>query len=68
MPFSRHIQWYHSHADPIWPDGTFKQFYEPHVLLLVSEEWTIQICIDPHLLQDRRGNIVLENAHSFFLL
>ncbi len=18
------IQWYHSHADPIWPDGTFK--------------------------------------------
>jgi hypothetical protein len=22
--FSRPIQWYHSHADPIWPDGTFK--------------------------------------------
>jgi hypothetical protein len=18
------IDWYHSHADPIWPDGTFK--------------------------------------------
>jgi hypothetical protein len=24
MSFSRPIQWYHSHADPIWPDGTFK--------------------------------------------
>ncbi len=24
MFFSRPIQWYHSHADPIWPDGTFK--------------------------------------------
>jgi hypothetical protein len=24
MPFSRPIQWYHSHAGPIWPDGTFK--------------------------------------------
>ncbi len=23
MSFSRPIQWYHSHADPIWPDGTF---------------------------------------------
>ncbi len=21
--FSRPIQWYHSHVDPIWPDGTF---------------------------------------------
>jgi hypothetical protein len=24
MSFSRPIQWYHSHADPIWLDGTFK--------------------------------------------
>jgi hypothetical protein len=24
MSFTRPIQWYHSHADPIWPDGTFK--------------------------------------------
>ncbi len=24
MSFSRPIQWYHSHGDPIWPDGTFK--------------------------------------------
>jgi hypothetical protein len=24
MSFSRPIQWYHSQADPIWPDGTFK--------------------------------------------
>ncbi len=22
--FSRPIQWYHSHVDPFWPDGTFK--------------------------------------------
>jgi hypothetical protein len=24
MSFSRPIQWYHSHADPIWPDRTLK--------------------------------------------
>jgi hypothetical protein len=24
MSFPRPIQWYHSHADLIWPDGTFK--------------------------------------------
>ncbi len=23
MSFSRPIQWYHSHADPIWPDDMF---------------------------------------------
>jgi hypothetical protein len=27
MTFSRPIQWYHSHADSIWPDGTFKGFF-----------------------------------------
>ncbi len=27
MFFSRPIQWYHSHADPIWPDDTFNLFY-----------------------------------------
>ncbi len=29
MSFSRHIHRYHSHADLIWPDGTFK---EPQLL------------------------------------
>ncbi len=24
MSFSRAFQWYNSHLDPIWPDGTFK--------------------------------------------
>ncbi len=24
MSFPRPIEWYHSHTDPIWPDGTFK--------------------------------------------
>jgi hypothetical protein len=24
MSFSMPIQWFHSHEDPIWPDGTFK--------------------------------------------
>jgi hypothetical protein len=32
MSFSRPIQWYHSRADPIWPDSTFKThlFYVLH--------------------------------------
>ncbi len=25
MSFSRAFQWYHSHLDLIWPDGTFKK-------------------------------------------
>ncbi len=28
MSFSRPIQWYHSHIDPIWPDGTFNNSSE----------------------------------------
>jgi hypothetical protein len=27
LTFSRLIQWYHSHADPIWLDSTFKQYF-----------------------------------------
>ncbi len=27
MSFSRPIQWYHFHEDPIWPDGIFKEAY-----------------------------------------
>ena len=33
MSFSGPIQWYHSHADPIWPDGTFN---------------AVKICPPPH--------------------
>jgi hypothetical protein len=29
MSFSRPIHWYHSHADPILPDGTFKRACVP---------------------------------------
>jgi hypothetical protein len=34
MSFSRAFQWYHSHLDPIWPDGTFK-------LALLSREGSL---------------------------
>jgi hypothetical protein len=34
MSVSRPIQWYHSHVDPIWLDGTFKIFN-------FSIKWTI---------------------------
>ena len=31
MSFSRAFQWYHSHLDPIWPDGTFKAKTSPRI-------------------------------------
>jgi hypothetical protein len=30
MSFLRPIQWYHSHVDPIWPDGTFNADRKGH--------------------------------------
>jgi hypothetical protein len=33
MSFLRAFQWYHSHADPIWPDGTFK----------IQSGWTVPL-------------------------
>ncbi len=36
MFFSRPIQWYHSHADPIWPDGTFKSLF---FNIVISKHW-----------------------------
>ncbi len=35
MSFSRAFQWYHSHLDPIWPDGTFKG----------TSKYKVDICI-----------------------
>ncbi len=35
MSFSRPIQWYHSHADPIWPDGNFNKQTEEHKCTLL---------------------------------
>jgi hypothetical protein len=34
MSFSRPIQWYYSHVDPILPDGTFKDL--KRMLLSIS--------------------------------
>ncbi len=40
MSFSRPIQWYHSYADPIWPDGTFN---EPQIF--VGNVWALCVCV-----------------------
>ncbi len=32
MSFSSFIQWYHSHVDPIWPDGMFKIQVNTHLM------------------------------------
>ncbi len=41
MSFLRPIQWYHSQADPIWPDGTLKNKYKALSTLLNSAEYSI---------------------------
>jgi hypothetical protein len=51
MSLSRPIQWYNSHADPIWPDGTFKERRKSnvtHVLDLVLLEvldWMLRLSV-----------------------
>ncbi len=46
MFFSKPMQWYHSHADPIWPDGTFN--------MVTSKNWTedTELFTPPLLLAD----------------
>jgi hypothetical protein len=55
MSISRPIQWYHSHADPIWPDGTFKT---PIVLdcvlyCIFSITYSLPACPQPPVLWAR---------------
>ncbi len=38
MSFSRAFQWYHSHLDPIWPDGTFKTKLAEFLLLFTQHQ------------------------------
>ncbi len=50
MSFSRPIQCYHSHADPIWPDSTFKKSSETDFSIIPKqkektwEQGPYQIC------------------------
>jgi hypothetical protein len=48
MSFSRNIQWYHSHADPIWPDSTFKP--RRNTPLSCRSFYLAVSCSYPHLL------------------
>ncbi len=43
MSFSRPIQWYHSHEDPIWPDGTFNLFL--NTAWINNHEVTLKVAI-----------------------
>jgi hypothetical protein len=51
MSLSRPIQWYHSHADPIWPDGTFKErrkskvTYVLDLVLLEVLDWMLRLSV-----------------------
>jgi hypothetical protein len=47
MYFSRPIQWYHSHVDPIWLDDTFKVALT-HVICQKKRSWSMLIKIDFH--------------------
>jgi hypothetical protein len=38
MSFSRPIQCYHSHADPIWPDSTFKKSSETDFSIIPKQK------------------------------
>ena len=47
MSFSRPIQWYHSHADQIWPDSTFKANVENciRIFYYFPDSFTIPISL-----------------------
>ncbi len=63
MSFSRAFQWYHSHLDPIWPDGTFKASNYEHTewklqqvtrdiligMIKLSEVYNTQNCLAAHM-------------------
>jgi hypothetical protein len=56
MFFSKPIQWYHSHADPIWPDGTFKVIDEQELYLLIhlsDIEYTTRLRVQRARVRDK---------------
>ncbi len=54
MSFSRPIQWYHSHADPIWPDGTFKSRIWIRNKIFIHNSSCTQARVDSE--RDERGD------------
>jgi hypothetical protein len=57
MSFSRPIQWYYSHVDPIWPDGTFKKT----TIFLAADVFT------EILLYYEAGNLATRGPHSVWV-
>jgi hypothetical protein len=57
MFFSRPIQWYHSHADPIWTDGSFIL-----VFLLLLSVWHAKLYLN--LLEGGWGRSELQRHQS----
>ncbi len=51
MSFSRPIQWYHSHADPIWPGGTFKVLFVRKI-----QHWMAKLASPCAILKFERAN------------
>ncbi len=68
MSFSRAFQWYHSHLDPIWPDGTFKDLialYVQYTPQLREELIIVYTRVRPHF---RFGNEIWNWSENFILL
>jgi hypothetical protein len=67
MSFSRPFQWYHSHADPIWPDGTFNPILRRLVKDIETGE-DLAVKLEPQLAKAEFNTIVAGFSVTFELL
>jgi hypothetical protein len=68
MFFSRPIQWYHSHADPIWPDGTFHLSSEDEESSYTDQPERLQ-CDEETLSNDYKVKMAyFERRHEYYSL
>ncbi len=67
MSFSRPIQCYHSHADSIWPDGTFKHLSSmPVPVFFENIFWGFHEYLDVYVLAvlgHTAGNVAIVILH-----
>ncbi len=63
MSFLRSIQWYHSLADPIWPDGTFKGICFIHCYRRILMCWIITLSLYPAVML-AATSLILETGRA----
>jgi hypothetical protein len=72
MSFSMPIQWFHSHEDPIWPEGTFNinlfDVYSAKIVPLLQSSIQLLKLLSVNKFNQHRYSIHFQSSHTTLVI